>query len=71
MNILYSTDCPKCKVLERELSSKGIDFIIDHDFDRISEAAKKKNCMNMPLYESDGKIYTFEEARKLLTGDNT
>ena len=31
--ILYSTNCPKCNVLEKKLQSKNIDFEICNDVD--------------------------------------
>ncbi len=31
MITLYTTDCPKCKVLEQMLQQKGVPFEISHD----------------------------------------
>jgi glutaredoxin len=37
MITLYSTGCPKCKVLKRKLEDLSIDFRVLYDMDRLLE----------------------------------
>lgn len=56
--ILYSTDCPKCHVLEKKLESKGIKFNIEKDINVMEE----KGFMSAPMLEIDGEIKDFNDA---------
>ena len=51
---LYSTDCPKCKILEKKLINKHISFekITDFDYDEM----KEKGFNFAPILEIDGGI---------------
>lgn len=62
--ILYSTNCPKCKVLEKKLNSSGIDYSIVTDVD----VMERKGFQSAPMLEVDDKIYEFSEAVKWLKG---
>lgn len=62
--ILYSTNCPKCKVLEKKLNSSGIDYSIVTDVD----VMEQKGFQSAPVLEVDDKIYKFSEAVKWLKG---
>jgi glutaredoxin len=62
--ILYSTNCPKCKVLEKKLNSSGIDYSIVTDVD----VMEQKGFQSAPVLEVDDKIYEFSEAVKWLKG---
>ena len=62
--ILYSTNCPKCKVLEKKLNSSGIDYSIITDVD----VMEQKGFQSAPVLEVDDKIYEFSEAVKWLKG---
>lgn len=62
--ILYSTNCPKCKVLEKKLNSFGIDYSIVTDVD----VMEQKGFQSAPVLEVDDKIYEFSEAVKWLKG---
>lgn len=35
MNILYSTNCPKCRVLEKKLTEANIDFIVNNNVEEM------------------------------------
>jgi len=35
--ILYSTDCPKCKILKKKMSEKGIQFVENASVDEMLE----------------------------------
>lgn len=66
--ILYSTGCPKCKILETKLSQKNIEYSIFDDVD----AMINKGFQSVPLLEVDKKVMSFGEAVKWLNeiGDN-
>lgn len=55
---LYTTGCPKCKVLEKKLTENGIKFTKIDD----KEEMINKNILNVPVLEIDGKIMGFVEA---------
>ena len=58
MVILYSTGCPKCKVLESKLRNKGIEFEIVTDV----EIMENKGFLMVPMLEVDEEIYDYNEA---------
>jgi glutaredoxin len=60
MVILYSTGCPKCKVLEQKLRDKGIEFEVENDI----EVMIDKGYTMAPVLVVDGKEYEFGEAVK-------
>lgn len=55
--ILYSTNCPKCHVLEKKLANKKIDFNVITDEDIMLE----KGFMSAPMLEVDGNVMDFKE----------
>lgn len=69
--VLYSTNCPNCKMLEKKLTDNGINFDICTDMSIMQE----KKITSAPSLEIDGKIYTFFEAnqwlRSLKRGDRS
>ena len=56
--VFYSTDCPKCKVLKAKLDSKGIDYTIFNDVDRMVEMG----ITTVPDLMVDGKLMNFKES---------
>ena len=58
--ILYSTDCPKCKVIESKLKDKNIKFETCKDVDLMQE----KGFTMAPMLEVDGEIMDFIKANK-------
>jgi len=64
---LYTTHCPKCKVIETKLFSKGIPFNTVEDNNLIMEAASKSGFNSAPLLElEDGRILDFVSANKYI-----
>lgn len=59
---LYTTDCPKCKILESKLEEKGVKYNICKDQDIMIE----KGFMSAPVLEVDGKTMTFGIANKFV-----
>lgn len=59
MNIkLYSTGCPKCKVLKAKLDSKGIEYEIIDDVDEMM----RLGMTTVPCLGVDDKIMNFKES---------
>ena len=59
---LYTTHCPKCKILEERLNEKKIKY---ETVDNIEEL-QKMNFKSVPNLEIDGKIYNYLESIKYL-----
>lgn len=60
MIILFSTNCPKCRVLEQKLNQKNIDFIVSDNIDEVIE----KGFMSVPILKIDDKYLEFGDAVK-------
>lgn len=58
--VLYTIDCPKCKVLETKLNSKNIPYEVFKDKDKMIE----KGLSTMPVLEVDGRLLDFGQAVK-------
>ena len=56
--VLYSTNCPKCKVLEKKLNSIGIDYKIVTD----ENLMISKGFSSAPMLEVDDNIMDFGNA---------
>lgn len=58
MITLYTTHCPRCKVLKAKLDGENIDYeVIEGE-----EAIREKGFVTTPLLEVDDKVLTFTEA---------
>ena len=55
---LYTIDCPKCKVLEKKLDTKGIIYEITND----KEEMAAKRIYDLPVLEVDDEILSFSDA---------
>lgn len=58
MVTLYTTHCPKCKVLEKKMKDKNIQYIEVTDEQKILQLGFNQ----APILEVDGRIYDFKEA---------
>lgn len=58
--VLYTTYCPKCKVLETKLNQKNIQFELN---DNVRELIKK-GYAQAPMLEVDGELMDFGKAVK-------
>lgn len=63
-NILYTTGCPRCKVLETKLKQKGVNYIECNDV----EEMEKKEISSVPYLSVDGKLLDFTAAVKWVNG---
>lgn len=56
--ILYSTGCPKCKVLKSKLDSKGIKYDVVSDVNEML----RLGMTTVPCLGVDGNIMNFKES---------
>ena len=56
--VLYSTHCPKCKILEAKLKQKSIEYTEVNDVDLMLE----KGFTTIPMLEEDGEVMDFKKA---------
>lgn len=56
--ILYTTGCPKCRVLKNRLEAHGIKFTIETDEDAMIE----KGFVSAPMLEVDDKAMNYIDA---------
>lgn len=64
---LYTTHCPKCKVIEKKLAEKGLEFELIDDMDEIRKVADKCGVTSAPLLLVDtGEVLDFVAANKWL-----
>lgn len=60
--IVYSSGCPKCKILKSKMDDKNIDFKLIEDV----EVMKSKGFEHAPMLEVNEKIYDFNQAIKFV-----
>lgn len=58
MVTLYTTHCPKCKVIEKKLAQKDIQYVEVADVQKMTQLG----FHSAPVLEVDGRIYNFKEA---------
>jgi glutaredoxin-related protein len=58
--ILWSTHCPRCKVLETKLKQKSIAYEENNDVEQM----KDKGFLEAPKLEVSGVVMDFKEAVK-------
>lgn len=66
MITLYSTNCPKCNVLETKLKNANINFNISNDLGNLI----KQGFREAPILEVDNKYLKFSEAIKWIQESN-
>ena len=57
MVTLFSTNCPKCRVLEQKLNQKNITFNIDNNMQEIID----QGFMSAPVLKVDDVYYDFKQ----------
>lgn len=60
--ILYTIDCPKCKILEKKLNMDNIQYDICKD----TKLMKEKNIQKLPMLSIDERLYSYKEAVDLI-----
>ena len=66
--IVYTTNCPKCMLLEKKLKEKNIKFEKESDIETIMLKAEKFNLNSVPFIEVDKDVLPFEEAMEYIKG---
>ena len=56
--ILYSNNCPRCKILEQKMQEKHIKYNKIED----EEIFRQKQFSFMPMLEIENKLLSFKEA---------
>lgn len=56
--ILYTTHCPKCKVLQKKLNQNNISYIINQDIDKMLQL----DILSAPALEINNTILDFGQA---------
>lgn len=64
--VLYSTHCPKCNILEKKLTQKGINFTIIDDQAEVVKLGKENKIMSAPLLKVNGAVFSFTDANNWL-----
>ena len=59
---LYSTKCPKCKVIESKLEQLGKEYELIVDQDEITKFAEEHNLREAPILVVDDQIMLFKDA---------
>ena len=63
--ILYSTNCPRCKILKSKLDKKGITYSVVDDVDKMLSMG----MVVVPVLEVDGVRMSFKEAINWINND--
>ena len=58
--VLYSTHCPKCRILETKLKQKGIKYTEENDVKKMLDMGLK----SVPWLYVDGEMMDFGQANK-------
>ena len=66
MVTLFSTNCPKCRVLEQKLNQKNISFNKNSDMNEVIE----KGFMSAPILKIDDIYLDFTSAVKWVNGQD-
>ena len=56
--VLFSNNCPRCKILKAKLEQSNIEFKENNDVELMTQ----KGFTTVPMLEVDGVIYNFKEA---------
>ena len=62
---MYSTNCPKCRVLAKRYRDAGIVFDLIEDEGEVLKKAKEFNIQEVPFVIVDGELYRFTDASGL------
>ena len=60
--VMYSTGCPKCKIIKKKLDEKKVVYEEETDVEKM----KSKGIDRVPVLEVDGKLFSYSEAVKLV-----
>lgn len=66
MVIMYTTHCPQCKILEKMLNDKKIEYTQITDID----VMKSKGIQSVPYLEVEGELKNFKESMEWIRNAN-
>lgn len=58
---LYSTHCPKCRVLEMKLKQAGYQFEVIDDEEEVNKMAELYSVKSVPFTTFEGFVYDFNQ----------
>lgn len=58
MITLYSTDCPRCRVLKKKMDTAGVKYEINSNVDEMLQ----KGMTSVPMLEVDNVLFDFKGA---------
>ena len=56
--VLYTTNCPKCRILKQKLEESGVDFQTIDDI----ESMTKRGMTTSPMLGVDDELFGFSQA---------
>jgi len=62
---VYSTNCPKCRILVKKLSDSNLEYEVIENPDEIYLASEKYNIKEAPFAVIDDKVYNYVEALRM------
>ena len=63
---LYSTHCPKCKVVEMKLAQKKIDYKMIDNQEEVVAVGKEHHIMSAPILQVGDEFLDFAAAVKYI-----
>lgn len=60
--IMYTTGCPKCKILKKKMDEKKVEYEEETDVEKM----KSMGIDRVPMLSVDGKLLSYLEAVKLI-----
>lgn len=63
---VYSTNCPKCKILVKKLTNRGKEFNLIEDNGKVMAASEKYDIQEAPFVVIDEKVYNFSQINKMI-----
>lgn len=61
---LFSTGCPRCKVLKKKLDDKGVKYTVNNDVDKMLEMG----IVEVPVLAVGEKMMGFKESMEWVNG---
>lgn len=62
----YSLHCPKCKVLEKLMKEKNIEYTLVDSEDIVLKVADENNIVGMPFADIDGQIFNTKQLQNFI-----
>ena len=62
MITLFTTHCPRCRIIEMKLAQKKINFETVEDEDKIRETGIAHHIMSAPILKVDDEYFDFNHA---------